>query len=211
VLELIHNRRSKRLFKDVPVERDVFEKVLEAARYAPSAHNEQSTEYIIIQDKPIIREITQLTAEYIEKLVKAIQNPIGRMFIRRALGRRGAATLFELAPEMEGLVSLYESGIDWILRSAPVLVLFCADSAGGSFAGVNANLALHNASLAAETVGLGCFYAGFVIHATERDNRIAKLVSLPITHKIYGALAMGYSRLKFKKWPERNPAKITWV
>ena len=34
VLELIHSRRSKRLFKDKPVERDAIEKV-EAARFAP--------------------------------------------------------------------------------------------------------------------------------------------------------------------------------
>jgi hypothetical protein len=46
---------------------------------------------------------------------------------------------------------------------------------------------------------------------SERDDSIARLVSLPETHKIYGALAMGYPRLKFKKWPERNPAKVTWV
>jgi nitroreductase len=45
----------------------------------------------------------------------------------------------------------------------------------------------------------------------ERDDRIAKLVSLPKTHKIYGALAMGYPRLKFKKWPDRNPVKATWM
>jgi Fe-S-cluster-containing hydrogenase component 2 len=42
-------------------------------------------------------------------------------------------------------------------------------------------------------------------------DRIAKLVSLPETPQIFGALAMGYPRLKFKKWPERNPAKKTWV
>ena len=210
-LELVHNRRSKRLFKDKPVERDVLEKVLETARYAPSAHNDQSTEFIVIQDRSIIQEITKYTAEYIGKLGQLIRNPIGRMILRRSLGRRGAATLFELGPEMDGLVSLFNSGTDWILRSAPVLLFFCADRAGGSFAGVNANLALHNAALAAETVGLGCFYAGFVIHASERDKRIAKLVSLPKTHKIYGALAMGYPRLKFKKWPDRNPAKLTWV
>jgi hypothetical protein len=65
--------------------------------------------------------------------------------------------------------------------------------------------------LAAETVGLGCFYAGFVVATSERDDSIAKLVSLPETHKIYGALAMGYPRLHFKMWPERNPAKVTWI
>lgn len=97
VLELIRSRRSKRLFKDTPVERDVLEMVLEAARFAPSQHNDQSTEFVVIRDKKILYEITALTA-------------------------------------------------------------------GGSFAGVNANLALHNAALAAETVGLGCFYAGFAEH-----------------------------------------------
>jgi len=211
MLELIRSRRSKRLFKETTVEREAIEKVLEAARFAPSAHNEQSTEFVVIQDKTILHDITALTSDYIGKLVGYTKNPIGRMMMRRALGRRGAATVFELAPEMEGLVSLFKSGTDWILREAPVLVLFCADSAGGTFASVNANLALHNATLAAETVGLGCFYAGFVVSTAERDDRIARLVSLPEAHQIYGALAMGYPRLEFNKWPERNPAKVTWV
>jgi Fe-S-cluster-containing dehydrogenase component len=63
VLELIRSRRSKRLFNDTPVKRDVLEKVLEAARFAPSQHNEQSTEFVVIQDRKILHEITALTAE----------------------------------------------------------------------------------------------------------------------------------------------------
>jgi nitroreductase/NAD-dependent dihydropyrimidine dehydrogenase PreA subunit len=211
VLELIRSRRSKRLFKDRTVERDVIEKVLEAARFAPSGHNEQSTEFVVIQDAEIIQEIGALTAKGIGKLVQPLRYSIGRMMMQRALGRRGVAYLAELAPEMEGLVSKFNSGTDWILHQAPVLVLFCADSAGEFFARVNASLALHNVALAAETLGLGCFYTGFVVIASDRDDSIARLVGLPETHKIYGGLAMGYQRLKFSKWPERNPAKVTWV
>ena len=211
VLELMRSRRSRRLFKERTVKRVVIEKVLEAARFAPSAHNEQSTEFVVIQDKKMIHEMGTLTAEGIGKLAQCTRNPIGRMMMRRSIGRRGAAYIAELAPELEGLVSLFNSGTDWILREAPVLIFFCADSAGEFFARVNASLALHNAALAAETVGLGCFYAGFVVIAADRDDRISRLISLPETHKIYGALAMGYPRLKFKKWPERNPAKITWM
>jgi nitroreductase len=112
---------------------------------------------------------------------------------------------------MEGLADLYADGDDIILHEPPVLILFCADRVGGTFAGTNANLALHNAALAAEALGLGCFYTGFVVTACERDDSIAKLVGLPETHQIYGALAMGYPRLKYRKWPERNPANITWI
>jgi nitroreductase len=78
-------------------------------------------------------------------------------------------------------------------------------------ASINANLTLHNAALAAEALGLGCFYTGFVVIASNRDKSLARLLSLPETHEIYGALAMGYPRLKFKAWPERNPAKVTWL
>jgi nitroreductase/NAD-dependent dihydropyrimidine dehydrogenase PreA subunit len=211
VLELMRLRRSKRLFKDRPVEKEVLEKVLEAARLSPSQHNDQSTDFVIIQDRKIIHEITVLTAEGITKLVEYTKNPIARFMMRRAIGRRGVETLTKIAPEMEGLVSLFKSGTDWILRDAPVLMLFCADSAGGTFASVNANIALHSATLAAESLGLGSFYAGFVVMSCERDDRIEKLVGLPDTHKIYGALALGYPLLHFKKWPERNPAKAIWL
>jgi nitroreductase/NAD-dependent dihydropyrimidine dehydrogenase PreA subunit len=211
VLELIRSRRSKRLFKQRPVDRDVIEKVLEAARFAPSGHNEQSTEFVVIQDEQILQEIAILTAEGLANLVQPLGNPIGTMMMRRAMGRRGTAYLAELAPELEHLVALFYEGTDWILREPPVLVLFCADSAGEFFARVNASLALHNAALAAETLGLGCYYTGFVVIACDRDDRIARLVGLPETHQIYGALAMGYPRLKFNKWPERNPARVTWL
>ena len=211
VMELIRNRRSQRLFKDTAVEKDVIGKILDAARFAPSGHNEQTTEFIVIQDKKMIREITALTAQYIGKMAGQVRNPIGRMMMRLFLGRRGAAYVAERAPEMAGLVSLFDSGTDWILHEPPALVLFCSDSAGGYFMGVNANLALQNAALAAETLGLGCFYAGFVVIACGRDKSIPRLISLPETHKVYGALAVGYPRLKFNKWPERKPAKVTWL
>mgnify|MGYP001812456337 FL=1 len=212
VLELIHSRRSKRLFKDKPVERDAIEKVLEAARFAPSGHNEQSTEFIVIQGKDKVHEIGVLTAEGIRRMVMPFRYAIGRMMMRLMMGSREAEYVAKLAPEMVGLVDLFNSGTDWLVRDAPLMILFCADSAGGSHMSINANLAVQNASLAAEALGLGSMYAGFVMTANDYGGgRIAKHVSLPETHKIYGALAMGYPRLRFKKWPERNPAKVTWL
>jgi hypothetical protein len=46
---------------------------------------------------------------------------------------------------------LFNSGTDWIMRDAPLLILFCADSAGGSYMCYNANLAVQNATLAVFT------------------------------------------------------------
>lgn len=212
VLELFHSRRSKRLFKDKSVERNAIEKVLEAARFAPSGHNEQTTEFIVVRGKENVHEIGALTAKGIRRMVMPFRYAIGRMMMRLMMGSRGAEYVAKLAPEMEGLVDLFNSGKDWFVRDAPLLILFCADSAGGSHMSINANLAVQNATLAAEALGLGSMYAGFIMTANDYGGgRIAKHVSLPKTHKIYGALIMGYPRLHFNKWPERNPAKVTWI
>jgi nitroreductase len=207
----MRSRRSKRAFKNRTVEKEKLERVLEVARFAPSGHNEQSTEFVVIQDQAMIHEIGKLTAAGLKKLALPFKSAIGRLIMRAMIGKRGTEYVGELAPEFEKLASLYRAGTDIILHEPPVLLLFCADSVGGAFASTNANIALHNAALAAEALGLGCFYTGFVVTVSERDDSIAKYVGLPETHKIYGALAMGYPKIKFRKWPERNPANVTWI
>jgi len=211
VLELIRSRRSRRRFRDKPVEREVLEKVLDAARFAPSGHNEQATEYVVVQDPDVLGKIGAITAKGLRRQAMPFQYAVGRAIMRMMIGPRGTEYVTELAPELEGLAEMYDEGRDLILNEAPVLVLFCADSAGGNFANVAANLGLQNAYLAAESLGLGCFYAGFIVLVSERDDSIAKLVGLPDTHKIYGALAMGYPKVTFRSWPERKPLRVTWV
>jgi len=210
-MELMHSRRSRRVYREKDVERDVIEKVLEAARFAPSGHNEQTTEIVVVYGRNKVREIADLTAAGLKRLSMPAQNRVAEFMMRLSEGRRSAGYLLPLMRELSALVEMYERGEDHILNDPPVLLLFCADSVGGTFAGNNATLALHNAALAAETLGLGCYYTGFVIHVSLRDNRIAKHIGLPDTHKIYGALAMGYPRLKYAKWPERNPSAVTWL
>ena len=129
---------------------------------------------------------------------------------RLVLGGRKTDIIARFAPELEEVASLFDRGNDMLLWGAPALVLFCADDVGG-FVGVNANLAVQNAALAAETLGLGCFYTGFVVAVCGRDDRIARLLSLPDDHKVFGGLGMGYPRLSFDKWPERKPARATWL
>jgi len=128
ILELIRSRRSKRLFKEKTVEKVIIEKVVDAARFAPSGHNEQSTGFVVVQDPKTIHAIATLTTGYLGKLVQQIRNPISRIFLQFILGKRSMAYIANLAPEMEHLVNLFNSGTDWILRKPPVLLLFHAQT-----------------------------------------------------------------------------------
>jgi hypothetical protein len=53
------------------------------------------------------------------------------------MGPRSTEYVTKLVPEMDALAAKYNDGDDLILRKAPSLLLFCADSVGGTFAGVN--------------------------------------------------------------------------
>ncbi|WXG43747.1 MAG: nitroreductase family protein [Promethearchaeati archaeon SRVP18_Atabeyarchaeia-1] len=63
VLEAILSRRSIRKFKkDKPVEEEKLQKVLDACRAAPSAHNRQPWEFIVITSKEALKAISKETA-----------------------------------------------------------------------------------------------------------------------------------------------------
>ena len=207
--ELIRARRSRREFRDRPIEREVIEKVLDGARFAPSAKNVQSTEFIVIQNKAALSKITELTADYLAKISKQLRNPILRVLLQVAGGREVKAAIQRVG-DFEKVVSDVRNGKDRILMDAPVLLLFHADR-GAIFAGVNANLSLQNATLVSETLGLGSFYTGYVVAACDRDNRIPGLLRLPKEHKIYGGLALGYPKYRYKNWIERRPPRIRWI
>jgi nitroreductase len=57
VFETIKKRRSIRKYIDKPVEGEKLDKIIEAARLAPSATNRQSWRFLIVTDKELIKKI----------------------------------------------------------------------------------------------------------------------------------------------------------
>ncbi|MHA1469265.1 MAG: nitroreductase family protein [Candidatus Asgardarchaeia archaeon] len=56
LLDVIYNRRSIRKYKPDPIPDEIIEKILNAARLAPSAHNIQPWHFIVVTDKKL-REV----------------------------------------------------------------------------------------------------------------------------------------------------------
>jgi nitroreductase/NAD-dependent dihydropyrimidine dehydrogenase PreA subunit len=189
VMELLRSRRSIRAWRDKPVERDLIEQIIEGARFAPSARNTQSTRFIVVQDRALLARIVELTVQNQAQLV---------------------AHDAEVLPAFSRLIEAFHESKDKILHDAPVLLVFHADQRE-EFVEVNATLALHNSALVCQGLGLGCFFAGYVVAVCQRDDSIPRLLALPDNHRIYGALAIGVPKLKFKKSMEREAPKITWM
>ena len=59
VHEAIKNRRSVRAYKPDPIPEESLEKVLEAARLAPSAHNDQDWKFIVVKDSEKRKQLAE--------------------------------------------------------------------------------------------------------------------------------------------------------
>ena len=63
VREAIQSRYSVRAYKPKPVEPDVLDRVLQAARLAPSGNNKQAYKFIVVRELQMRKAITALTGQ----------------------------------------------------------------------------------------------------------------------------------------------------
>jgi nitroreductase len=215
VMELLKTRRSIRAFRDKPLEKVTIEKIIDGARFAPSGHNSQSTEFLVVRDRAVLSQVSALVIDYLRFEIKRFENPLFRtaaLLANRALAESGIREI----PGFKRLIKLYESGADPVLFGAPALLAFHARRTVG-FADVNAQLALQNASLVAHSLGIGHFYTGWVVSACRApmasvwNRRLSSLIGIPAGNQMHGALALGYPVPKFKNMVERKHPRIQWV
>ena len=62
LLTLMKERQSSPLIfnPDLPITKEKIEKILEAGSWAPTAHNMQNFEVVILDDKKLIRQIAEM-------------------------------------------------------------------------------------------------------------------------------------------------------
>src|SRR5271157_1678014 len=209
VREMIAARRSIRTFQERPVEKEIIEKVIDGARFAPSLKNTQSTRFTVVQDKTLLHAIASSTAQWLGKVANRLKNPLWRK-LYTLRGERDVKQVLRWIEQLDLMAEKMSQNIDLVLFGAPLLVLFHADETMRS-ADVNATLALHNAMMLASSLGLGSFYTGYVVTACSHDRAVPRLLDLPRKQKVYGGLALGYPAIQFSRWIDRRPAQIRWL
>ena len=161
VMTLLKSRRSIRAFRDKPLAKETIESIIDGARFAPSGHNSQSTEYLVVQDRAVLNQVSATVIEYLKFEIKRFANPFFRTLALLADREKAESGLHEI-PGFKQMIQKFESGADPILNGAPVLLAFHAPRNIG-YADINAQLALQNASMVAHALGIGHFYTGWVL------------------------------------------------
>jgi nitroreductase len=182
----LRSRRSIRSYKKTPVPREQLRELVEIARLAPTASNQQGVSYIIVENREIVEKATVVIIEWLEK------NPLHRYFSVMIQAFR-------------------EKGIDTILRSAPHLIL--AISALEFQRGrENSIFSLAYLELYAPALGLGSCWAGiFELCAFSGHEPLLKLFNIPEGKKITGAVMVGYPQYRYQRLTDRNPLEVAFL
>lgn len=199
LIALMRNRRAYRYFDDCQVSGEDIKKIIDAARYAPTALNTQGTRYLVIQDPIVLTEISEFVRDKLTRMIEEMRK-------NHKDSDLSGDHAFKVISQK---VSEIDDERDLFLHSAPALLIFYTGKEV-SMGGIIANLALQNAALAAETLGIGAFYAGFVLYAIRNDSQFKKKIGIPDDCEIHGCLAIGHPKIRFGKWIERKPAEIIW-
>jgi len=194
----LRSRRSCRVHEIKPVPREMLERLIDIARYAPTGFNRQNFEFIVVQDKARVDRLSRMAATYFATLLKEIEaSPETHPFKKM---------INEFRRDQEYLAQ----GKDRIFRGAPVVILVHAAADIGASLD-NCLYSVFHMVLMAETLGLAtCINRRFIV-AVDGVPEIAKELGVPAGHKILGCVTVGFPKHKFNKLPARKPPKVRWL
>lgn len=209
--EFLRSRRSVRVFKDRPVEREVIDKILQAASTAPMGFPPHTTEVAVI-DTPAERDflVAELVKHY-DSMVKTFSSPIGRAMVRLSTGAETYGVLKNhIIETAEFANELYRrGGVDRYVYNAPVVMMFHADRWSTSYE-ENAHLVCHHAMLAAVSLGLGTTIIGMIAPVVERSKELRERYGVPKDNHVLTSLILGYPKYRYRQGIRRDLAGVTY-
>jgi len=189
--QFLRSRRSVRVFKDKPVEKEKIQRLIEVARYAPTGGNSQAVEWLAVTDKARLKKIAGLTVDWVRQLAKDPK-------------------VVAAAPYLPMIVAAWDAGYDSVLRNAPAIIVASApvEIMSGQ---VDVTIAMTYLDLMAPALGLGACWAGLLQGALTASPSLKSEVGMPADHPHHYPVMLGYNDIKYFRLPERKPPKIVYL
>ncbi len=211
LLELMRARRTCRRFTDEPIPREVLDKVIEAAQTAPMAIPPSPVEVVVLNGREKVQEMVPEVVRQTEQLGKALKSRIGRMIVRRMVGRDMWASFYKFAMLfMEPMLAEYrKSGADMFSWHCHAVLFFHADRRGLS-PQIDCDIACAYAMLAAESLGLGTGWNGMLQGTLDESKVWRERLGVPARNRIYAALTLGYPARQWERGAPWRFKSVRW-
>ncbi len=185
----LRSRRSIRVFRGTPVEKEKLQQLVEMARYAPTGHNAGAIDWIVYTKVEEVKTFVALTVDWMRDIAKKQPEMAKNM-------------------GMTKMIKDWDNGVDSILRGAVNLIV--TQSADGAITGKqDCDIALSYLELAAVPLGLGTCWAGLLTMAAKSYAPLKEAMRLA-EGQYYYAMMVGYPKFKYSRLPMRKEPHIIW-
>jgi nitroreductase len=182
--ELLKNRRSIRQYQDKSVPMGIINGIINDSILAPSARNEQPWKFIIVNNRGLIRRISDESKKNILARIALNQNDYAKKYEKMLSNE--AFDIFYNAPT-----------VIYIIGNAGLKNLF-----------VDCALAASYLMFSATSKGLGTCWINFAKEI--EDPKIINELGIPENHEIVAPIALGYP-VKIPSVPFRKESQIIRV
>ncbi|UUX93247.1 nitroreductase family protein [Methanoplanus endosymbiosus] len=184
------NRRPFRNFRSKHVDPETIQRILDTARYAPSAGNEQPIKWIIITGKKAISLVVRRAVIAMEEEIK--KDPKSRYI-----------------HIIDKVKDAWLNGEDLICRSAPHIVIASVPEESPYY-DVDSVIALSWFELATYSHGIGTSWCGLLQVLSNENEHLRKQLRIPIGYKSGCVMIFGYGKFRVRQIPPRNPPDVSW-
>jgi len=182
VLEAINTRRSIRHYKTDPVSDETLQKVLEAARWAPSWANTQCWRFIVVRDAGIKAALAD-TFDKMKKEDEEFDNPAKKSVLQAPLVIVACAKLYRSGCLRDGTPATDKN--EWFMYDVA--------------------LAMQNLVLAAHAMGLGTVHIGAL-----NAKKAAEVLEVPEGYCVVAMTPLGYPEREGKAPPRKELSEIVF-
>jgi len=208
--KLFQTRRSRRQFKKDSVPRDLIEKILNVAgRYSATGHNQENVYFTIIQDREILKKLSDECTRQVKNLVEKFEDPEGRKSLETMFPPEMIKKVEEVIPSFKRTLKHISQGKERWRWDAELIIIHSPKDALSLVE--NCTLAAGQIMLAAETLGLGTCSLGYITAFFNIYRSVSKIVKIPIKHSVGYSLAIGYPKAHYYRIPARKPLKAKWL
>ncbi|MGP8153822.1 MAG: nitroreductase family protein [Smithella sp.] len=182
--------RSIRQYKGKVVSRKLLAELINTARYAHTGSNKQQVHWTVFRNPEDVHKLAEMVVDFMKIMLPITTDEASARRFRR-------------------LVDAWDNGRDRVLRGAPhLIVAHCPTDL--SFPAADCAIALTYLELYAHAKGLGTCWAGYFTTVAGLHEPLIKALDLPVGHKCFGGVMLGYPQYSYHRIPMRNEPLIAW-
>jgi nitroreductase len=220
LLQLIKQRKSSRVVFDEnrPIDPSVLQNILEAATWAPTAHNMQNFEIVVVDDKSVLAKLSELKSQVSPVFIQ--ENYRQLSFTEDELKKRKTGILANQFPPawftpeaQQGKVNPPASKLGSPISNGPVLLLILYDPAHRAPASEGDFLGVMSLGFMVENLWLMAAAQGVSLHIISAfgneplSSEVKKMLNIPSSLMITLGIRLGYPKADDNRLRVRREVK----